>query len=89
MAKINVSCMKCGHEETIFHGKSSVNEQRYRCKSSGCGKTFQLTHRYNAYKEGIKDQILDMALNGSRIRDTARVLSISVTTVITTIKKSV
>lgn len=88
MAKINVSCLRCGHEETVFHGKSSVGEQRYRCKSSDCGKTFQLSHRYNAYKEGIKDQIVDMAVNGSGIRDTARVLSVAINTVITTIKKS-
>lgn len=36
----------------------------------------------------IKDRIVDMALNGSGIRDTARVLSVAVGAVITTLKKA-
>jgi insertion element IS1 protein InsB len=35
----------------------------------------------------VKRQMVDMALNGSGIRDTARVLGVSPTTVITTLKK--
>jgi len=35
----------------------------------------------------VKRQIGDMALNGSSIRDTARVLGVSPTTVLTTLKK--
>jgi insertion element IS1 protein InsB len=37
----------------------------------------------------VKQQIVDMALNGSGIRDTARVLRISPTTVISTLKKKI
>jgi transposase len=51
-------------------------------------KTFQLVHRYKACEQGIKECIVDMALNGSGVRDTARVLSVAVGTVITTLKKS-
>jgi insertion element IS1 protein InsB len=36
----------------------------------------------------VKQQICDMAMNGSGIRDTARVLGVSQTTVIDTLKKS-
>jgi transposase-like protein len=36
----------------------------------------------------VKQQMVDMALNGSGIRDTARVLRISPTTVIAVLKKS-
>jgi transposase-like protein len=36
----------------------------------------------------VKRQMVDMALNGSGIRDTARVLGVSPTTVLTTLKKS-
>jgi transposase-like protein len=36
----------------------------------------------------VKRQIVDMALNGSGIRDTARVLGVSPMTVMTTLKKS-
>ena len=35
----------------------------------------------------IKEQIIDMALNGSGIRDTARVLGISTDTVLNELKK--
>ena len=35
----------------------------------------------------VKQQMVEMALNGSGIRDTARVLGISPTTVMTTLKK--
>ena len=35
----------------------------------------------------VKQQIVKMALNGSGIRDTARVLSVSPTTVMTILKK--
>jgi insertion element IS1 protein InsB len=43
------------------------------------------THR--GFLQAVKQQIVDMALNGSGIRDTARVLGISPTTVIDTLKK--
>jgi hypothetical protein len=36
----------------------------------------------------VKEQISEMAINGSGIRDTARVLGISPTTVVETLKKS-
>lgn len=87
MAVVEVNCILCGEDQVIKNGKSSVGEQRYRCKSDGCGKTFQLSHRYKACKMGTKAQIVDMALNGSGVRDTARVLSVAIGTVITTLKK--
>jgi transposase-like protein len=46
-----------------------------------------LEYRYRAYEPGIKIQVLDMAINGSGIRDTARVLGIDKNTVISLIKK--
>ena len=89
MAVVEVSCIECGTNKVIKNGKSSIGKQRYRCKGDGCGKTFQLSYGYEACKKGIKEQIVDMALNGSGVRDTARVLSIAIGTVITTLKKSV
>jgi hypothetical protein len=38
-------------------------------------------------KQGVKRQVVDMAINGSGIQDTSRVLSISKNTVISTPKK--
>ena len=63
---------------------------RYRCDNSECKtKTFMLSYRYRAYEPGIKEQAVEMAINGSGIRDTARVLKINKNTVISTLKKRV
>ena len=89
MAVIDVFCAHCNSKIVVKNGRSSAGIQRYICRSEVCGKTFQLTHCYHAYEDGVKEKIVDMALNGSGIRDTARVLSVAVGTVITTLKKSV
>jgi len=46
-----------------------------------------LQHEYQGYLPEVKQQISDMAMNGSGIRDTARVLHISPTMVIEELKK--
>ena len=46
-----------------------------------------LEYRYKAYEPGVKEQVVDMAINGSGIRDTSRVLGISKSTVINTLKR--
>ena len=89
MAYEKVVCVFCGSNAVVKNGRSSIGIQRYCCRETDCGKTFQRKHRYLACMPGIKDRIIDMAINGSGIRDTARVLSVSIRTVITTIKKSV
>ena len=48
-----------------------------------------LDYSYQGYLPSIKQQITDMALNGSGIRDTAQVLKISPTTVLLGIKKNI
>ena len=45
-------------------------------------------YRYRAYEPGIKAKVVEMAINSSGIRDTARVPKISKGTVISTLKKS-
>jgi transposase-like protein len=47
-----------------------------------------LNYRYRACQAGIKVQVVEMAINGSGIRDTARVLKINKNTIISTLKKS-
>ncbi len=72
----------------IKHGTTPDGKQRYRCQNSACPRrTFILSYTYRAYLPEVKQQISDMATNGSGIRDTARVLHISPTTVIEEIKK--
>jgi len=50
-------------------------------------KTFMLDYNYKACEYGMTERIVEMAINGSGIRDTARVLKINKNTVINTLKK--
>ena len=86
---IKVHCPKCGTDQIKKSGKSPSGEQRYRCCNPDCSKiTFMLKYSYKAYEADIKEKIVEMALNGSGVRDTARVLGISKSTVISTLKKN-
>ncbi len=83
-----VLCPRCGSEDVVKHGQSQAGRQRYKCRNAECPRcTFIRDYRYRGYLPGVKQQITEMALNGSGIRDTARVLKISPTTVIETLKK--
>ena len=64
MAVVEVLCIYCNSKNVVKNGKSTVGEQRYKCRTEDCGKTFQLIHRYNACEQGIKERIVDMAMNG-------------------------
>jgi transposase-like protein len=61
----------------------------YRCRPcrEGGGRTFLLDYSYAGQSPEIKEQIVEMAMNASGVRDTARVLNISPTTVIKELKK--
>jgi transposase-like protein len=89
MAVEKVICPNCGSEDVVKHGQSHEGKQRYRCRNVDCSRcTFIRHYAYRGYLPEVKQQIADMAVNGSGIRDTARVLKISPTTVIETLKKS-
>ena len=87
MVLIPVICLRCEGPDHVFrHGKSPRGHQRYRCKQ--CRHVFQLEYIYQAKNPGIKEQIVDMAMNGSGVNDTARTLNIGVNTVLRTLKNS-
>ena len=75
MVTIVVSCRYCGKPEAVrrkglsTHGHQPHRRTGYRCEN--CKRTFQLDYNKRAYEPGIKEQVIDMALNGSGIRDTA------------------
>ena len=82
-------CPYCQGTDIVRHGKSPEGKQRYRCREKPCeGRTFLLDYSYPGHSQHVKDQIVDMALNGSGIRDTARVLRVSTRTVLNELKKS-
>ncbi|AOM40756.1 IS1-like element transposase [Xenorhabdus hominickii] len=84
---IAVFCRYCGQTEPgRKHGTGKAGFPRYYCKD--CQKTFQLNSRYNGHKPDMKEKVINMAMNGSGVRDTGRVLGIGINTVIRTLKNS-
>jgi transposase-like protein len=79
----------CGQDDVVKHGRSGEGKQRYKCQNQDCPcKTFILDPTYRGRLSNVKQSIIDMAMNGSGIRDTARVLQISPKTVMSELKKS-
>jgi transposase-like protein len=88
MVLVPVTCPYCHSDQIIKGGQTETGKQRYRCQQTNCPhRSFVLEPGYNGRLPHVKEQIIDMALNGSGIRDTARVLKISPTTVINELKK--
>ncbi len=88
MATVSVQCPGCQSLDVIKAGKQPNGAQRYRCLNAECSRTiFQLDYRDKGRLPATKRQIVEMALKGSGVRDTARVLGISTDTVIHELKK--
>ncbi|MBW4651812.1 MAG: hypothetical protein KME20_01950 [Kaiparowitsia implicata GSE-PSE-MK54-09C] len=84
-----VCCPTCHTPNVIKNGKSNESKQRYRCRNIECSRaSFIRDYTYRGYLSEVKRQISDMAMNGNGIRDTARVLKVSPTTVIEELKKT-
>ena len=89
MVSVPVYCPYCQSTEVIKAGKQANGTQRYRCQNEQCTRRlFLLQYQDRGRIPEIRRQVIDLALNGSGIRDTARVLRISPTTVIAVLKKS-
>ena len=89
MVYVPVQCPHCQSTEVIKAGKQANGTQRYQCQNGQCARRiFLLQYQDRGRIPEIRCQVVDMALNGSGIRDTARVLRISPTTVIAVLKKS-
>ena len=78
MAVIFVRCPLCKEDNVIKFGTNAAGKQRYKCKNVNCDKsTFLLEYSRNGDLPEIKQKIIEMALNGSGIRNTARLLGVS------------
>ena len=88
MVSVPVQCPYCQSTEVIKAGKQGNGAQRYRCQNGQCPRRiFLLQYQDRGRIPEIRCQVVDMAINGSGVRDTARVLRISPTTVIAILKK--
>ena len=89
MVTIPVQCPHCHSTEVIKAGKQATGSQRYQCQNGQCARRiFLLQYQDRGRMPEVRRQVVDMALNGSGVRDTARVLRISPTTVIAVLKKT-
>jgi insertion element IS1 protein InsB len=88
MTFIAVRCPHCQSEQIVKRGKTRRGTQRYLCHNTACTTgSFLLDDRHRGCLPEVKHTIVDMSLNASGIRDTARVLRISIDTVLSELKK--
>ena len=88
MALVYVQCPQCQSIDVVQFGKQANGTQRYRCNNRDCPRTiFLLQYQDKGRLPAVKQQIVDMTLNGSGVRDIVRVLRVSSATVINVLKK--
>src|ERR1043166_8253106 len=88
MAVEVVGCPHCQSGEVVKYGTAANGKERFRCRTTDhCGRTFIREYSYQGRLPHVKRQIVEMTLNGSGVRDIARVLQISPNTVIEELKK--
>lgn len=73
-------CPYCKNPKIIKNGSTKNKKQQYLCKS--CGKRFLDYYNYNACHETVNSQIIHFTKEGFGIRNTARILQISTTTLL-------
>ena len=88
MTFLTVRCPHCHSEQIVKRGKTRRGTLRYLCQNTACTTgSFLLDDRNRGCLPEVKQTIIDMSLNASGIRDTARVLLISTDTVLSELKK--
>jgi transposase-like protein len=88
MTLLPVYCPQCATDQVVKRGKTSNEKQRYLCQNEAYPQqTFLLEYCHRGRLPQVKQQNVAMALNGSGIRDTARVLRISKDTVLSELQK--
>src|SRR4029079_692383 len=89
MAEATVRCPHCQSEAVVKYGKTSNGKERFRCQQpTECGRTFVRSYAYPGCLPTVKQQIVEMTLKGSGIRDIARVLHVGSNTVLRELKKA-
>lgn len=88
MTFIAVRCPHCQSDQIVKRGKTARGTQRYLCQNTlGVKGSFLLDYCHRGCLPDVKQTIIDMSLNASGVRDTARVLPICPNTVLRELKK--
>jgi transposase-like protein len=89
MAEAVVRGPHCRSDMVVKYGKASNGKARFRCQQrEHCGRTFLQTYEYPGCLPTVKQQMVEMTLNGSGTRDIARVLQVVPNTVLKELKKA-
>jgi insertion element IS1 protein InsB len=87
MALVHVQCPQCHSIDGVQYGQQANGTQRYRCNNRDGPRTiFLLQYQDRGRLPAVQQQIVDMTLNGSGVRDIVRVLRVSAATVINVLK---
>ena len=87
MVSVPVQCPHCQSTAVIKAGKQATGAQRSQCQNDRCDRRIFLLHYQDRGRlPAVRRQVVDMALNGSGVRDPARVLRIRPTTVLAGLK---
>ena len=85
---IAVQCPHCHRDQVVKRGNTARGTQRYLCQNRECtADSFLLDYRNRGWLPEVKQLIIEMSLNASGVRDTARSLHISTDTVLSELKK--
>jgi IS1 family transposase/transposase-like protein len=85
---IAVRCLHCQSDQIVKRGRTARGTQRYLCQNQACSAdSFLLDYHNRGCLPEVKELIIDMSLNASGVRDTARSLHISTDTVLRELKK--
>lgn len=86
---VPVACPYCLNEKLVVKfGHTQQGKQRYKCRNNECDRsTFIIDYEKKGFLPWVKAKIIDMTMNGSGVRDIARVLGISKDKVMREIKK--
>src|SRR5215471_20447213 len=88
MTFIAVRFPHCQSDQIVKRGKTARGTQRYLCQNTLCAKgSFLLDYCNRGCLPEVKQTIIDMSLNASGVRDTARSLHICPNTVLRELKK--
>ena len=88
MTFIAVRCPHCQSNQIVKCGKALRGTRRYLCQNTRCAKSsFLLNYCNRGCLPEVKQTIVDMSLNASGVRDTARSLHICPNNVLRELKK--
>lgn len=89
MATVIVQCPHCQSEAVVRYGNASNGKTRFRSQPrEGGGRTFLQTYASPGRVPAVKQQMIEMTLKGSEIREIAWVLHVGPNTASSEVKKA-